>query len=252
MRKDTESVSDIFVKKVVEKWQKLFTKEEIITLWTRSGGSKSRVSYAVSLLLGRKILTRIARDIYIGADESIESLYWEIIRSLIGIHSPSGAIVWWEKALELHMMNYSLPDTIILYTRATSTRITLSDGRGVHFRTLASGKKTKMKNLYPILAKYASHLDSIWLLVPKKEVALLESLSLREHDSGVAEANVMRFLTKNHSLLESDIFIEILKYRYIRAVNRLREIAKNEGYDDLYRAMIDTIRREGGGCFICL
>jgi hypothetical protein len=43
-----------------------------------------------------------------------------------------------------------------------------------------------------------------------------------------------------------------VRVRYITAVNRLRAIAKEAGYDQLYRDCLDVIRNEGANCFISI
>jgi hypothetical protein len=42
----------------------LLTKKEIIELWLRSGGSQTRVAYAMSILIGRQVVERVASGIY--------------------------------------------------------------------------------------------------------------------------------------------------------------------------------------------
>lgn len=251
MQKDGKSISHIFVKKITEKWQKLFTKEELLKIWLRSGWSETRFSYGISLLLGGEMLFRVARDVYMRTGESLDVHYWDIVKKLIAIHAPAGAIVWWEKSLEIHMMNYSVPEILILYTRTIALRIRLSDGREVHFRVLTSGDKMYRKNMYPILAKYSSvHPWIASLCVLDRELALLEALSLREHERGVTELLVFRFLSREQGNLRETVFEEVARYRYIRALNRLRVIARDHGYVDLYSVILGVIKHEWGGCFI--
>jgi hypothetical protein len=139
-------------------WE-ILSKKNIIELWLRSGGSNTRVAYAMSILLGRGIVERVASGVYIVQNETknIEmwKYYWQIIAKLIDVHSPSGGVIGWEKALELHLSNYSTPDILIIYTRDTALRIKLTDGREVHMRTLVSGPKTGKKNLWRTLADNA-------------------------------------------------------------------------------------------------
>lgn len=235
----------------------LLTKKEIIDLWLRSGGSNSRVAYAMSILLGRGLLERICSGIYLVQNEkkSIEiwECYWHIISKLISLHAPSGGVIWWEKALELHLSNYSLPDILIIYTRDTAMRIKLIDGREVHMRTLVSGPKTGKKNLWRTLVD-----NAITVEIPEKiqicgrELALLEALSLRRHDAGIEEANIARFLRSFASLLDRDILGNLTRLRYIRPLNRLRVLARDLGYMSLYAMTLEIIRDEGGGCYLNL
>ena len=235
----------------------IITKKDIIELWLRSGGSQSRIAYAMSILLGRGVIERVASGVYIVQDEtkSIEiwKYYWQIITTLIELHSPSGGVIWWDKALELHLLNYSIPDILIIYTRDTALRIKLIDGREVHIRTLVSGPKTGRKNLWRTLSDNATTVK-----IPEKiqicgrELALLEALSLRRHDAWVEEANVARFFRSFATNLDRDILGALTRLRYIRPLNRLRILARDLGYTSLYAMTLEIIRDEWGGCYLNL
>ena len=235
----------------------ILTKKEIIELWLRSGGSQSRLAYAMSILLGRGVVERVASGVYVVQNEtrSIEiwKIYWQIIAKLIDVHSPSGGVIWWEKALELHLSNYSIPDILIIYTRDTALRIKLADGREVHMRTLVSGPKTGKKNLWRTILDNAT-----WIVLPEKiqicgrELALLEALSLRRHEAGVEEANIARFLRSFATSLDRDVLGNLTRLRYIRPLNRLRVLARDLGYTGLYAMTLEIIRDEGGGCYLNL
>jgi hypothetical protein len=245
-------------------WE-ILTKKEIIELWLRSGGSNSRVAYAMSILLGRGVIERICSGIYLVQNETktneIWKYYWYTISKLIQLHSPSGGVIGWEKALELHLANFSIPDTLIIYTRDTALRIKLVDGREVHMRTLVSGPKTGKKNLWRTLVDNAIEINPPtplnrgarnWIQICGRELALLESLSLRRHDAGVEEANIARFLRSFATTLDRDILGNLTRLRYIRPLNRLRVIARDLGYTGLYAMTLEIIRDEGGGCYLNL
>lgn len=250
------SISDIFVRKICEKWWNLLTKEDIVRIWMLSGWSKSRVSYAMSILLGRNIVENISKGLYRIVNGkmwivSMDDDYWIIIEKLIALYSPSGGIIGWEKALELHLQNYSIPDILIIYTRDTAQRVRLKNDREIHFRTLVSGEKTGGKNLYRILTEEVSVFSQnkkIQFL--SLESSLLDALSLRRHDEWVEESNILRFLKSYHMKLRREILWTLVRYRYIRAINRLRVLARDNGYTELYKKTLDVIRDEGGGCYL--
>lgn len=260
---NTESISDIFVQKICEKSWSIITKDEILRVWTLSGWSKSRISYAMSILLGRNLVENISKGLYkivnreswmVNRESGIGNIdedYWSIIEKLIAIYSPSGGIIGGEKALELHLQNYSIPDILIIYTRDTAQRVKIKNGREIHFRTLISWEKTGGKNLYRMLLEGSSIFSKnkklllLWL-----EAALLDSLSLRRHETGIEESNILRFLRSFHMKLNREILGTLVRYRYIRAVNRLRVLARDNGYEELYKKTLDVIRDEGGGCYL--
>ncbi len=257
MSKIENTVSNIFVNKMASSMWKILSKDEVIEYWLRSGWSKNRISYAMSILLGRGIVVKISSGIYIvkGPTESIDAwkIYWSLIKKIIAVHAPGWGVVGGEKAIELHLQNYSIPEVLILYTRDTSLRIKLTDGREVHFRTLVSGPKTSKKNLWRTIVDHAITLDT-----PEKiqvcgyELALLESLSLRRHDMGIEEANIVRFLRSFAPQLHRDVLGNLTRLRYIRPLNRLRVLARDLGYTSLYAMTLEIIRDEGGGCYLNL
>ncbi len=248
------STSNIFVKKISERSDEFLTKDEILRIWMLSGGSKSRLSYALSMLLGKKRIESISQWLYrIQDDENkrsgIQDDYWHIVEKLIKLHAPWGWIIGWEKALEMHLQNLSIPDILIIYTRDIAKRIRLSDGRQLHFRTLISWEKSGKKNLFRLLQMWSMSLD--WKCsYLSHEGALLDALSLRMHETWVEESNIIRFLKNFHKDLKRDSLGDLVKYRYIRAINRLRVIARDNGYEDLYKKTLDIIRDEGGGCYV--
>ena len=247
-------------------WE-ILTKKEIIELWLRSGGSSNRIAYAMSTLLGRGIVERVASGVYVVWDPRWKQTplspplsgglqtdpYWQVISKLIDVHSPSGGVIGGEKALELHLSNYSIPDTLIIYTRDTALRIKLTDGREVHMRTLVSGPKTGKKNLWRTIADNAVTIE-IWMKIQicGRELALLEALSLRRHDTGIEEANIVRFLRSFASHIDRDILGHLTWVRYIRPLNRLRVLARDLGYTGLYTMTLEIIRDEWGGCYLNL
>ncbi len=255
MSKIENTVSDIFVKKISMNMWNILNKKDILDLWIRSGGSNSRIAYAMSILLGKGIIERVSSGIYIVKNQTkdidIWKMYWNIVRKLIDLYAPSGGVIAWDKAIEFHLQNYSIPDVLIIYTRDTALRIKLSNNREVHFRTLLSWVKSGKKNLWRTIVN-----NSITIVIPEKleicwyELALLESLSLRRHDVGIEESNIVRFLRSYANKINREILWLLTSLRYIRSLNRLRVFARDLGYIDLYKITLEIIRDEGGGCYL--
>ena len=216
-----------------------------------------RINYAMNILTWRSLIEKISNNTYFisGASTSFDiyNLYWKIVWKLIKLHAPSGGIIGWEKALELHLQNFSIPDILIIYTRDTSLRIKLSDSREVHFRTLVSGEKTWKKSLWRLIVNNSTTLKQpIEIEFCSRELALMEALSLRRHEVGIWDNTVIQFLKLFHSKIDRDILWNLARYRYIRPLNRLRVISKNLGYTDIYNMSLEIIRDEWWGCYINL
>lgn len=84
------------------------------------------------------------------------------------------------------------------------------------------------------------------------EAALLDTLTIHDREEGIGEGLVLKFLKRYETKLERGNFGILVAIRYIRAMNRLRSISKEQGYDRLYDICLDVIKHEGGGCFVTL
>lgn len=255
MQIKSNSVSHIFVKKILEKWTLIVQKDDISKIWLKSGGSLSRISYAISLLKNEKKIIKISRDIYIlnPTTDDISEFYWDIVEKIISIYSDSGAIITGDKSLELIMMNNFPPEKLFLCTRDFSARILLSDGREIYMRPLRTWEKTNFKNIFPILKKYCKNFGNYKkIFLPNKEIALLEALSLNSRETWIHESVILQFLSRNHKKLDYNILHEVANFGYIRPINRLRQIAKYNWYDELYQLTLDIIKSEWWWIFLKL
>lgn len=255
MSEKWNSVSDIFVQKLSEKKWKILTREAIADIWSLSGGSKSRFAYGLGKVKNQSLISSLGWGLYsLGSDfTEWDSHYWHIVAMLLLRYSPSGGIIAHEKSMEYHLHNYEIPRCLVLYTRDTDKRIQVWV-HDIHFRTLKTGSKSWMRNMYRIL--YSESLEgsigSVKLRFLSLEASLLDVASLRIHESGIAEEIILRFLSKYEKRLSREKLGELVKYRYIRAINRIRSLSKSHWYTDLYGMCLDIIKKEGWGCYLHL
>lgn len=247
---------DIFVKKLVQKSWKIVLSSELSRMWELSWWPKGKFQYAVIQSRNQWYITPMVRDVYfVGECPDKDVAYWPLIEKISSMHSPSGAIIAWEKSMELHLGNYSIPDILILYTRDVNKRIRLWDGRELHFRSLKSGEKQHGKNLYRLLEKNSQFINLISdasTQILSLEASILDAAALRIHGSWVSESLLEKFLKKYEKRLSRESLWELVWYRYIRAANRLRSFARDRGFSDFYEKMLDIIKKEWGGCFLNL
>lgn len=255
MSEKWNSVSDIFVQKLSEKKWKILTREAIADIWSLSGGSKSRFAYGLGKMKNQSLIFPIGWGLYsIGSDfTEWDSHYWQIVSMLLSRYSPSGGIVTHEKSMEYHLHNYEIPNCLVLYTRDTDKRIRMGEYE-IHMRTLKTWEKSGTKNMYRILfdAWVEGEVNGVRFRFLSLEASLLDVASLRIHESGIAEDLILRFLSKYSKKLSREKLWELVKYRYIRAINRIRSLAKSHGYTEIYMMCLDIIKKEGGGCYLNL
>lgn len=152
--------------------------------WISAGGTENRLSYAISLLKNLQILMRVSQDFYlINANNPID-FYWEIVSKIIAKNTQKGAVIGGEKGIELHLRNAAPPEILILYTDDFNARIRLFDNFEVHFRMIKTGEKTHSKNFFPILKKFSQKMVGFSnIFIPCAEIATLELLSVKNHES---------------------------------------------------------------------
>ena len=268
MSKWAVTPSDIFVQKLSEKKGKFLTRENIADIWYLCGWSKSRFAYGIGKTKNSWIIESMGGWIYMISgdsrsspiyewwdreDSDRDSSYWQILSLLIDRYSPSSGIIAHEKSMEYHMKNLEIPKKIVIYTRDTDKRVQVS-WYEIHFRTLVTGEKSGTKNMYRILHDTSLEwvIDWVKLRFLWLEASLLDVASLRIHETGIAEDLLLRFLLKYQKKLSRIKLGELLRYRYIRAINRIRSLAKTHWYDDLYRDCLDIIKKEWWGCYLNL
>ncbi len=183
--------------------------------------------------------------------ELIESYYWEIARAYIAREVRSEYFIGGSKALEFHISDMSTPAVLIVYTKSISKQVLLSKNHRLIFKKRETGKRAG-GNLFAKLApfvmkKMVSGLD---LKILTHEAALLDMLLLQNSWWVQDDYLVLKFLHKYHTAIQRSILGKLVELRYISSINRLREVAKFQGYEGLYRDCVSVIRDEGAGCFL--
>jgi hypothetical protein len=256
MSKIEHTPYDIFVKKLEGYMWKTLLRSDLFKLWQNAGWSKVRFPYALGKAKNQEKLMVLSGGILRVGDSlclEIDDDYWDILDLLIREHAPSGAIIAHEKSLELHMRNFEIPDTVVLYTRDVSKRIEIGPYQ-FHFRTLQSGEKSKGKNMFRIFEKSSVAIrvwnhtfHTLWI-----DASMLDVASIKKHQTWISEDILLRFIKKYEKSYSRILLGELVSYRYIRAINRIRTIAKEHGFETLYRMTLDIIKKEGGGCYLHL
>ena len=167
-------------------------------------------------------------------------------------NAPRDGIIVGSKSLEFHLKDESIPDTLIVYTLSTNKILSVSSGYRVQFRTVVSGKKEGRGNLIPFLLKISerTEIDGNLLRIAGKEFALLDALLIHKGMPEVDEYLIRKFLKRHARAIDRDILGKLVARKYVTAANRLRALTKELGETELYEKTLDTIKREGGGCFV--
>ncbi len=220
---------------------------------------KARIHQVIYALKWLGTLISIRNGLYYVADgllhtgqEVVESRYWDIVKMIAREEALKDWVIWGEKALELIMMDYSIPYQLIIYTKDIAKKVVVSPNHEIVFRTIISWEKQQRTNAFGILKKQSQSVDIQKESFPVLglESALLDALTIHDHEEGIAETLVLKFLKRYESRLERGNLGILVSVRYIRAINRLRAITKDHAYTRLYELCLDVIKKEGGGCFV--
>ena len=150
------------------------------------------------------------------------------------------------------MKDYSAPKKLLVSGKDGTKNLQISDTYSLSIRPITSGKKTGNKNIYLLFKKYTDivEIDAEKLRIACPELALLDTLLLRDTENGVDQYLVEKFLKRSSKILRRDILGKLVSFKYITALNRLRSIAKDMKNTQIYEMCVDIIKQEGGGCFV--
>jgi hypothetical protein len=188
----------------------------------------------------------------ISIEEIVESLYWKIVKKILSRETGGEYFLSGNKALVIHMKDYSAPKKLLASGREATRNLQISESYSLSLRPMTSGVKTGNKNLFSALRKYTPllEIEGEKLRVACPELALLDTLLLRDNDTGIDQYLVEKFLKRSSKILKREILGKLVSLKYITAINRLRSITQSMGNTPLYEMCIDIIKREGGGCFV--
>jgi len=184
----------------------------------------------------------------------IDKYYWKIVRRIISSENTlSEYFISWIAPVLLGLKMLDAPEELVLYTKNTKSIIKLSSKHTIKFTTVSAWKWLAYTNAFTKLKSYTSRKEIEWesFILPNIELALMEFLS---HGPLSAENSVYvkKFLQKFGWQVDRNILGSLVNIRYISAINRLRELAKNENFSELYDMSLEIIQKEGRWCFLTM
>lgn len=206
------------------------------------------------------IITPVRQGIYyvnngksVDMDRIFDRIYWQMIRKILRDETGGEYFISGKKALELLMRDLSIPDSLIVYSKnEQNKKITLSPTHTILIKSITSGKKTANKNLYNDLKKYTEtiEIEGKKTRIAGSELALLDSLIIRDNIERIDRYLLEKFIKRFGKSLRREILGKLVSLRYITAINRLKEVARDMGDEKLADTCLDIIKVEGGGCFV--
>lgn len=184
----------------------------------------------------------------------IDSFYWKIVKKIIQENTMWDYIIWWNKSLELYLKDFSIQNQLIVYTKDIEKIITISKDHKIIFKNIKWWQKNKKLDNFTFLKKFIKkiQIDSIQFNICNEELAILDTLLIRNNQSKINNYLIDKFLTKFSNYLDRDIMWLLVSYRYITSINRLRVITQQKKNSWLYEKCLDIIKKEWWNCFLAI
>ena len=166
-------------------------------------------------------------DIEYNEDDIVDKYYRSTIKTHCRECAESKRYIWWNKALELNINNFRIPDEIDIYNKDKNATEVAVLNKKIIFKTYNNNKK----NLRPTFAKMTKKLsiNNLQIKVANLELAMLESLSnpsMLEEQYNLELCK--QILRKKWKYIEYDVFRTCLRVgKHHASCNRLLNIAKS-------------------------
>jgi hypothetical protein len=248
------------VNKLWRKWWKIISREDIFEyidpeLKSENMGAVNKIVYRlkasgviISLKAGLYVIPK-KEDMALHEVDLLEKYYTPLLKKIITSQVGSHYYISWEKSLQVHMRNFSIPEKIFIVNRSVNKKIVLWE-KEIIFKTLSGNDQGKKINLYSRFSRFVEtkDFDGIALKFSSLELALFESALVSDSQQGCDVGLLVQAIKKYKQVLDVSVFEEIGKYKYIMACNRLKEISKPLDIR-LYECFLRIIK-QNGGCFV--
>lgn len=251
---------DKIVKKMLNNWWNIIFKDDIFELIDPEKKSKYKLylDKVIYRLKAENIIISIKAWVYIiPSDEDlklnnidlIDKYYLKLIKKYIISLLNNDYYISWNKALEFHMKDFSIPEKVFIITRNLNKKIKIGNYE-IIFKTVSYNDNLKNKkniNLYSKLSNFVEikTIDWIWFKISNLELSLVETALISDNNLGLNLNLLNRAIKKYSKVFDKSIFYEIGKYKFSMSFNRLKEISKSLDRE-LYLVFLDIIKKNGG------
>lgn len=243
------------VNKLLKRWWNIMLKEDIFDIIDpeQKPQYQSKVDKCIYRLKSEWIIISLKSWAYIIPLEDdkrlnevdlIDKYYIKLLKRYISLYVGANYYIWWKKALEIHLKDYSIPEKITIINRSLDKKI-LVGNYSIVFKTVSWKENGKKINLYTKLQPFTelSNIDGKDFRIAQIELALLEAAMIS--DGEWVNINILNKTIKKYSkFLKKEHFEILWKYKFIMPMNRLKEISKPID-KDLYRVFLEIIKQNG-------
>jgi len=250
---------DKIVNRLLSKSWKVFFKEDIFDIIDpeKKDKYKSYLNKVIYRLKSEELIISIKAGVYVVPSNEdsmlnkvdlLDKYYMSLLKKYIIYYVWSSYYISWNKSLEFHNKDFSIPEKIFIVTRDLNKKLKVWDYeiifKTISWKTIKSNNKKI--NLYSKLEQFVVKKEIEWneFKISCLELSLLES-SLISDTLSWLDFNLLNKTIKKYSwVLRTEIFYELWEYKFIMSFNRLKEISKNIN-KDLYLVFLDIIKKNG-------
>lgn len=254
------------VNKMFKKWWKVLFKEDIFEIIDpeKKAIYQNKVDKLIYRLRSEWIIINLKSGVYIVPDledsemnivDLTDKYYLKLLKKYITFYVWSSYYISWNKSLEIHNKDFSVPEKVFIINRSINKKIkflnyeiifkTISCKKSPSNWPLLRGMTWKSNiNLYSRFSKFSikKNIENIDFKVSCLELALVESSIISDSNNPFDITLINKTIKKYKKVLNKNIFYEIWNYKYIMSFNRLKELSKNID-KDLYSTFLDIIKK---------
>lgn len=241
---------DKIVNKLLKKWWKIIFKNDIFEIIDPELKDiyLDDLNKIIYKLKSQEIIISIRNWVYLiptkddknlNEIDLIEKYYYSLLKKYIQENVWSDYYISWKKSLEIHLKNYSIPETIYIVNRKIDKKVMIWNYK-IIFKTV---KNTK-KNLYASLSKMVLwvNFNEIDFKISNLELSLIENALITDSLEWIDINTLTKTIKKYSKYFNYDNFYTIWELKFVMAFNRLKELSKPID-KKLYELFLDIIKK---------
>ena len=245
------------VNKLSKRWWKIIFKDDIFELIDpeRKPEYQNYLDKTIYKLRAQNLIIPLKSWVYIYPDlddlklneiDLIEKYYLKLLKKYITHFVWSDYFISCNKALEIHLKDYSVPKKVHIVNRTLDKKVKVGDYE-IIFKTISWTEKWKKVNLFSKFSKFidVKQIDDIDFKISNLELALLQSALVTDNEEGIDLNLLTKTIKKYSKYLKKETFEELAKFKFIMSFNRLKEISKNID-KNLYEVFLEIVKRNWG------
>nr|MDD3720720.1 hypothetical protein [Candidatus Gracilibacteria bacterium] len=185
-------------------------------------------------------------DLKLNEVDLLEKYYLKLLKKYITFYVGSDYFISGNKALEIHLKDYSVANKVYVINRTLDKKVKIGDYE-IIFKTVYTTENGKKLNLFSRFYKFVDtkQVEDIEIKIANLELALLQSALVSDSYEGIDVTLLTKTIKKYSKYLKYETFEELARFKFIMSFNRLKEISKTID-KSLYEVFLDIIKKNGG------